>query len=147
MRKNDDKRRSKHILMLKIAFCEFRNSKMKGVKYKQLVTCRVFREQKRSSGFYSVFYSVFLIFTSLILWFGVNSEWTILFLWLLWGKVATPSHSFSSKRRLVFIKTTCCFQPNDVLFSPKRRVVFTKTTCCFHQNDVLFSLKRRLVCN
>ncbi len=60
--------------MVKIPFCEFRNSKMKGLKYGILVTYRVFREQKCSSVFYSVFYSVFLIFTSLILWFGVNSE-------------------------------------------------------------------------
>ena len=37
------------------------------------------------------------------------------------------------------------FPKNDVLFSPKRRVVFIKTTCCFHQNDVLFSSNRRLV--
>ena len=27
-----------------------------------------------------------------------------------------------------------------MLFSSKRRVVFTKMTCCFHQNDVLFSM-------
>ncbi len=60
--------------MRKIAFCEFRVSKMKGMKYKQLVTCRVFYEQKCSSGFYSIFYSVFLIFIDFILWFGVNSE-------------------------------------------------------------------------
>ena len=26
------------------------------------------------------------------------------------------------------------------MFSLKRRVVFIKTTCCFHQNDVLFSM-------
>ena len=50
---------------------------------------------------------------------------------------------FSPKRRVVFIKTTCCFHQNDVLFSSKRRDVFIKTTCCFHQNDVLFSSKRR----
>ena len=37
------------------------------------------------------------------------------------------------------------FPKNDVLFSPKRRVVFIKTTCCFHQNDVFFSSKRRVV--
>ena len=52
---------------------------------------------------------------------------------------------FSSKRRDVFIKTTCCFHQNDVLFSSKRRVVFIKTTCCFHQNGVMFSSKRRVV--
>ena len=35
-------------------------------------------------------------------------------------------------------KAMACFHQNDGLFSSKRRVVFTKTTCCFHQNDVLF---------
>ena len=32
------------------------------------------------------------------------------------------------------------FPKNDVLFSSKRRVVFIKMTCCFYQNDVLFSV-------
>ena len=34
---------------------------------------------------------------------------------------------------------------NDVLFYWKRRLVLLKTTCCFTENDVLFYWKRRVV--
>ena len=42
---------------------------------------------------------------------------------------------FLRKRRVVFVKTTCCFSENDVLFLRKRRVVFVKTTARFVESD------------
>ena len=42
-------------------------------------------------------------------------------------------------------KAMACFHQNDGLFSSKRRVVFTKTTGRFLQIDGLFFLKRQVV--
>ena len=51
------------------------------------------------------------------------------------------THVFE-KQRIIFNKTTCHFQQNNVSFSTKQRVVFNKTTCHFQQNDVSFSIKQ-----
>ena len=51
---------------------------------------------------------------------------------------------FFQKQRVVFNKTTCHFQQNNVSFSTKQRVAFKRTTWHFQQNNVLFVKVRRL---
>ena len=53
--------------------------------------------------------------------------------------------SFSHKQRIVFLKTTCRFLPNNVSFSYKQRVVFSQTTCCFLPNNVSFLCLRVVI--
>ena len=47
---------------------------------------------------------------------------------------------FSTKRHVVFNKTTRCFSSNDTLFSIKRHVVFHQTSRRFSSNLTSFSL-------
>ena len=71
-----------------------------------------------------------------------NSDFTFLL-----SQVSQRAKNKSSIRPLkgiVFPKTTCRFQQNNVSFSIKQRVIFNKTTCRFQQNNVLFVKVQRL---
>ena len=53
--------------------------------------------------------------------------------------------SVSTKRHVIFSKTTRRFQQNNTSFSTKQHVIFIKTTRHFHQNNTSFSTKQRVV--